>query len=53
MLLASTLVRLLSDQADHISRSIVVLVRRHVFAAAVAIRSVAPVNKAINPGPYR
>ena len=53
MTLASLFVGLLTDRADRISLIVVTLVRRHVLDAAVAVLSVVPVNKAIDPGPHR
>ena len=52
MTLASLLIGLLSDRADRIRFTIVTLVGRHVLDAAVAMLSVVPVHKLIDPGSF-
>ena len=53
MLLTSLLISLLTDRADRVSFSVVSLVRRHVLDAAVAVLSVVPLDKAIDPDSHR
>ena len=53
MLCTRLLISLLTDRADRVSFSVVTLVRRDVLDAAVAVLSVVPLDKAIDPGSYR
>ena len=53
MLLTSLLIGPLTDRADRVSFSVVSLVWRDVLDAAVAVLSVVPLDKAIDPGLYR
>ena len=52
MLLPSFLISLLTDAADRISLTVVALIGRHVLDAAMAVLTVVPVNKAIDPDFY-
>jgi hypothetical protein len=52
MLLTRLLIGLLPDLADRISFSIVTLIGRHVLDAAMAMLSVVPIYKAIDPGSH-
>jgi hypothetical protein len=52
MLLTSLLISTLTGRTDRISFAIMTLVRRDVLDSAVAVLSVVPVHKAIDPGSH-